>query len=169
MTIHKKTTFSTNQKIILGLLIALIGLSIIVINFNSISKEMDTRNWNPTKAIIESIKTYRKQGKSGDNTVFYNYHVNIVYSYKVKSSVFRNSNYDLNGHFVTTNENKNKKYKNKIDNVSDITIFYNTSNPSESVINRGLSEGTWVKLTFSFFLLISGVFVTIVNYRNLSK
>lgn len=155
MTPEKKH-LSNNQIFIVGICVVLIGLLIIGSRIHRIVSELDTLHWLPVVANVDLVKCSVQEINKSSDKPYYIYQGKVGYIYRVNGVKFKGTQYDLGGFFTSGNKEKFIDFKRKLDDPSGLTVFYNYSDHSQSVIKRGISEDTWVRLGFSGFFLIVG-------------
>lgn len=77
----------------------------------------------------------------------------------------KGSRYDLGGRLNTGREAHARKLEAQLPVGESVTVYYNPSDPADSVLNRGLSEDSSVRLAFSGILIATGIFVVRQNRR----
>ena len=155
-----------------GLLIGFIMLGAAFLfvgwKFNRIATEIKSLQWPVASGVVESSDFNTSTRRSG-NTASTTYHGKFNYRYSVDGREYIGHRYDTKGNMQTGNEIESVEFAAQIKNNSNIDIFYNPNDPSESLLKNGISEDTWVRSVFSLFLLIVGSIVLSYQckrYRN---
>lgn len=166
-----KTEFfevSPRTGLIIGLAMLLAGLLFTGWKYPRILAEINSLRWIKTSGVVESSNFYTSSRKSGTKTIT-THHGEVTYRYSVDDFEYVGQRYDAAGHMHTGLEGKVRKFKNLINASSEIEVFYDPDDPSQSLLKNGISEDTLVRLVFSLFLSTVGMVVLSYQWKRYKK
>jgi hypothetical protein len=144
--------------LIIGFTMLIAGILFVAWKANRISIELMSYKWNEESAIVLSSNFYSETSYSNSKNST-TYIGEFSYQYNVDGHEFEGDRYDAKGNMHTGLKSESEAIESKIKNDKIITIYYNPNSPSESLIKKGVSEDTWVRLCFSLFLILVGLVV----------
>ncbi len=128
-----------------------------------VTEELATYGWSQTTAEIQSAEFSSHTRSNNKGSVVTTYQGVFAYRYVVDGNEFSGSRYDAKGRMQTGLKNKSQKFKEIVRSNTPVTVYYDPSNPSNSLLKRGISEDTSVRLAFTLFLVAVGWIV--VRYQ----
>ena len=129
------------------------GLLIMIVGIKGMYKGLISQNWKKCNAIVQSSEIINRETKNEEDDVTFKPY--ITYKYTIDENDFIGDILKF-GKIETGNNSRENYYLKKYPVDKCIIIYYNSSNPSESVIEPGLSGD-------SYFLPIFGLIFSIVG------
>lgn len=136
--------------LMIGSTMLVAGLLIVAWKFQRIAEEFDSLRWPSALGVIESSNFYTSTAKTGKKS-HTTHHGEFSYRYSVGNTEYAGHRYDAKGSMRTGLEHEAAKVQEQAKSGSALKVFYNPDNPSSSVLKNGISEDTWVRITFSIF------------------
>ena len=155
--------------LIVGLSMLLTGLLFVAWKYLRIVEEVSSLRWPTTVGLVETSNFYTSTRISTKNTTTTTHHGEFSYRYSVNNAEYIGHRYDAKGNMQTGLEGESSKVKTLIMQGAAVEVFYDPDNPYRSVLKNGISEDTWVRITFSSFLLLVGMFVTSYQLKRLKN
>jgi hypothetical protein len=138
------------------------GLLFVGWKYKRIAEELGSLRWPSVVGVVESSHFYTSTSSSTKSTTTI-HHGEISYRYSVDNNEYVGSRYDAKGNMHTGLESRSSKVEVQAKKGSKIEVFYDPNDPSRSLLRNGISEDTWVRITFSTFLLLVGLVV--ISYQ----
>jgi len=150
--------------LLIGATLVVAGILITAWKANRILDEISTYRWNQTIAEMQSADFFTEvRSGSGGSKANIIYFGDFTYSYKVQDIEYVGSSYDLKGGMRTGSEGEARKLEDYLVSTKSFPLYYEPVNPSKSVMKKGISEDSSVRIAFSTFLMLIGVVV--VRYQ----
>jgi hypothetical protein len=135
------------------------GIILFLINFRLLYKSTLSESWSQTngKVIKSQLEKY---GTGGEDSITYK--PVIEYQYEIEQK-FYNSKRLYFGSNISSSFKKRKSTRlvQKYSAGTEITVYYNQSNPKESVIETGIHAEIWIGFIIAALFCISGYFANL--------
>ncbi len=146
--------------LVFGLSLAFAGFLLIVWKYQRMIEEVSSLRWPTTTGVIENSNFYTKSNGKGRS-----YYGELTYRYSVKDREYMGSRYDAKGIMQTGLLGKYTEVESTMYKGAKVDVFYDPDEPSASMLENGISEDSWVRITFSSFLLLIGVNTTLKEWK----
>ena len=146
-----------------GIVLVILGLTLIIFGVQFISEAEDSSNWPSVEGTVQSVSVKRKLDTQNSNrTTRYFYTVNYRYEADGKqrtASRFSLGDGNRAGKMYRELDEAQKAANLAYPRGSKITVYYNPSDPDSTVIQPGKNWGTYVPLIIGLLFAGSGAFL----------
>ena len=150
--------------LLVGIILVVAGILITAWKADRILEELSTYRWNQTIGEMQSADFFTEvRSGSGGSKANITYCGDFTYSYEVQDVEYAGRSYDLNGGMRTGLEREARNFEDYLASTKSFPLYYDTDNPSRSVMTKGISEDSSVPIAFSIFLMLIGI--TVVRYQ----
>jgi len=147
--------------IFFGVITLFMGIATFVPNIINLNKGLESQNWNETEGVILTSEITSHQETNPDSEGHYEtetyYDVNIVYQYTVIGVNYSYHRISFSDFASTPNHNEAQQLVNKYPAGENVTVFYNPNNPSEAVLEPGITNTNNIFLIIGIILIIAGI------------
>ena len=138
-------------------LFVIIGIAVMIFGVKEYLSAKYSETWPNVKGIVLSSEI--KSHLSNDSRTTYSAEIN--YEYSIDNETISNNQIKF-GYLSTSDRSDASEYTNKYPKNKDVTVFYNSSDPYESVLEPGVHTSTYFMPIFGLvFALFGSVFVVI--------
>ena len=153
--------------LIIGSSMVVAGLLIVAWKYQRMVEEASSLRWPTTVGVVESSNFHTSTSTSANHTTTTTHHGEFSYRYSVNNTKHIGHRYDSNGNMRTGLEAESAKVETQIKRGAKVEVFYDPVHPSRSMLKNGISEDSWVRITFSSFLLLVGLIVISYQWKRL--
>lgn len=139
----------------------IIGLVIMALGGKSLLKASASESWPTTKAVVKSSEIESYYDRESRNTT---YGAEVIYEYVVDGNEFVGDRVKF-GKVASDYEDANY-YLKKYPKGKSIVTYYNSADPSESILEPGIHSSTWFKPIFGFVFTLFGSLFVFMSIRN---
>ena len=155
--------------LIIGSSMLVAGLLIVAWKYQRIAEEVSSLQWPAAVGVVETANFHTSTTRSASNTTITTHHGSFSYRYSVNNTEYIGHRYDAKGNMVTGLEGESAEARTEIAKGATVEVFFDPDHPSRSVLKNGISEDTWVRATFSSFLLLVGFVVVTYQWKRLKS
>ena len=116
-------------------------------------KILGARSWPAVPCVVISSEVKSHEGGANDGTT---YSVNIFYTYEIKGREFKANTYDFMGGSSSGYEGKQAVVA-RYPRGTNAVCYVNPDDPTDVVLERGFTPGTWIGLLPLLFVMVGGV------------
>lgn len=113
-----------------------------------VRRGVGSRNWRPVKATL--VSAYVDDKDEGDGEITFSAHVE--YTYKIRTETFASKRLTYSDRSGLSQDEACRLVAGMTAG-SEVTAYYNPSNPSQSVLRKGFDEKSFIRLAVSFALI----------------
>lgn len=136
-------------------------ISAFYLTFVSMPKAINSNNWPQAQGQVTSTELVQRKHTFKTGKPITVYSEKIHYQYAVAGNTYTNHQLKFIDH--TSSEKVEQAMNSKYSTGANVTVFYNPKNPSESLLQKGLSLG---HILTGIFLLVSIGAMAFALYRN---
>lgn len=158
MTIRK---FQTNMLIGsgIGIIFMVIGSFLSFIGYQQLKNAHDSLKWSITNGIILSSEIEKHE----DSEHSTNYEAYVRYEYNVGGKHYLSNQVSF-GQYGSNDPEHARSIVRQYEKGEKISVHFNPSNPNESILEPGVSFGTFIPLGLGFGFLGIGTFVAVTSW-----
>jgi hypothetical protein len=130
------------------------GIILFLINFRLLYKSTISESWSRTNGIV--IKSQLDEsGTGGEDSITYK--PDIQYQYEVEQKLYDSKRLYFGSNISSSfKKRKSTRLVQKYSTGTEVIVYYNQSNPKESVIETGIHSEIWIGFIVVALLCISG-------------
>ena len=135
----------------------LAGLGMLVFGVLNLIKAKESEEWEGVDGVITSSEISEHRGE--DSTT---YGADVTYTYRIKGKEYEGDSVTVS-EMSTSNYGRAQKIVAQYPKGDDVTVYYDSSDPSDSVLERGISGGSWISpgVGLAFLIITLLVFIAL--------
>ncbi len=137
-----------------------VGAALMIFGVSFLKEARASRAWPTTAGTVEAVNVLRD--RSTTNSSVSSYHYAVTYQYEVEARAYSSDRYSLgNGSTASkpydTRSAARDAGQEAYPTGSEVTVYYDPTNPASTVLKPGANFGTYVPLVLGLFFMPSGI------------